>query len=208
MNSMKESFEFTKNKDGKKIKIFENEISDLSMNLEKMKKIENLLKDEINKKDRQLLKSNEIIKTSNIEYEIISDENLHLKKELSNFKNKQTSNVIVKELETELNVYKQNMLLMEEEKNNFMKKIEREKKIIMNKSDQNYSMVDLLKVMKQEISLLQTNVQLDNDMINKFKELRQSENKALVELQKIAGEQLSESEPEYEDGIYFFLFRI
>ena len=201
INSLKESYELTLNKRNKEIKKFENEISDLSMNLEKMKKIENLLKDELNKKDKQLSKSNEIIKSSQNENEDIAEENLLLKKELAIIKNKQFPNSNMKELETELNACKHNILLMEEGKAIFKKKIEREMEIISNKSEQNFSMVDLLNVMKQEISLLQIYVQPNDDLKQKYKELKQNEHKVLYELQKIAENQLSDSEPEYEEGI-------
>ena len=62
-------------------------------------------------------------------------------------------------------------------------------------------MVDLLKVMKQQISLLQNFVKPTSELIVKFKDLQTNENKVLVDLQKIAENQISDSEPEYDEGI-------
>ena len=203
LNSMKENSESTLTMRDKEIKNFVREISDLSENVEKMRKFENLLKDKLNIKDRQLSKSNEIIHSSQNENEKISEENIQLKKQISSLNN-QFLNGNMNELKTQLNDYKHNILLMKEENENFKKKIERKSEINMNKSEQNYSMVDLLKVIKKELSLLQDYIEPNNDLKIKLQELKDNEIKVLVVLQKITDEQLSESEPEYEEGINLF----
>ena len=201
INSIRESYELQINKKTKEMLKFENEISDLTQTVEKMKKIESLLKDELFKKGLELDKANDIMKLFQIDNEKISEENLHLKRELTNFKSKRNSinDSVIKELETELKAYKHSVLLLEDEKNQYKTKIKREKEIIQNKSDQNFTMVDLFRIMKQQISLLQNSVEPTQELHEKFKELRTDENKVLLDLQKIAESQLSDSDPEYEE---------
>jgi len=164
------------------------------MNVEKLKKIEILLKDELNKKDGELQNANEVVKMMQHENDKLTEENFQLRKEKSLVKLKPVKN----ELDSELNILKHNVLLLEEDKNTLKKKMERGKDIITNKSQQNTSMVQLLQIVKQQRSLFQMHIQPNENLNDKYKDLKDNETKVLVELQKIVEEQLSDSELEYE----------
>ncbi len=191
-------------KQSKEIKKFEGQIQDLNSSISHLKTIETSLKEQLDKKEDELHRANQFMKIYQDEKDAIKEENNHLKKEIISLKNKRNSNsdyTKLKELEKNVELYQHNIRLLEEDKNEFKKKIEKEKKVIVNKSEQNHSMVDLLKVMKQEISLLQSHVQSNNQLFQDFNSLKAKENEVLIELQKIAENQISDSELEYEEGI-------
>jgi len=198
INNIRESYEFNISKRNKEMKKCENEVNDMSLNIEKMRRIEGLLKDELVKKDNELQNANEVMQIIQNDNDKMMEENFNLKKELASLKIKPSNAEVYKEYEAELNVYKHNVLLLEDEKNTMKKKIEKGQQIKQNKSEQNYAMVDLMKVMKKEIELLQGNVQPNQILTEKYKELKNDENKILLDLHKISEEQLSDSEPEYE----------
>jgi chromosome segregation ATPase len=200
-DSSRLSFEKKQNKE---IKKFEGHIHDLNHSITHLKTIETTLKEQLEKKEDQLHRANQFMQIYQDEKDAIKEENNQLKKEIISLKNKRNSNsdyTKLKELEKNVELYQHNIRLLEEDKNQFKKKIEKEKKVIVNKNEQNHTMVDLLKVMKQEISLLQSHVQSNNELIHDFKSLKAKENEVLLELQKIAENQVSDSELEYEEGI-------
>ena len=112
--------------------------------------------------------------------------------------------------ENDIIALKLKILNLENLNMNILKHEEKNKHVIKNKIEQNNAMINLLKVMKQEIALLLNCLYRNNlycdDVSNRFKEFKKDEHKALLFIQKIADEQFSESEAELE-GKYFISYR-
>ncbi len=184
----------------KSIKRFENEIYDLNKTIENLKKIELMLKHELSKKDIELTQCNEILKSVHNDNEKITDDNIHLKKELLCLKNISPSN-------RENDVVNLRLKIVELEKRNtkILSRIDKKKQIIKNKVEQNNSMIDLLKVMKKEIALFHNALLKNNlytgELQSQYKEIKNEEHKFLHFIQKFAEEEFSESEAEYEGNL-------
>jgi hypothetical protein len=200
VNNIKEHYENILCQKNKAIKRFENEIYDLNKTIENLKKIELMLKQELNKKDSELTQCNEILKSVHLDNEKITDDNIHLKKELLCLKNINPSN-------RENDVVNLRLKIVELEKRNtkILSRIDKKKQIIKNKVEQNNSMIDLLKVMKKEIALFHNALLKNNlytgDLQSQYKEIKNEEHKFLHFIQKFAEEEFSESEAEYEGNI-------
>ena len=199
-NSVKEHYENILSQKNRAIKRFENEIYDLNKTIENLKKIEIMLKQELNKKDSELTRCNEILKSVHNDNEKLTDENIHFKKELLCLKNINPTN-------RENDVINLRLKIVELEKRNtkILSRIDKKKQIIKNKVEQNNSMIDLLKVMKKEIALFHSALMKNNlytsELQSQYKEIKNEEHKYLHFIQKFAEEEFSESEAEY-DGIY------
>jgi len=66
--------------------------------------------------------------------------------------------------------------------------------------DQNYEMVDLLKLKKLEIDIIKKNLKLPVEIKSKLDEIKKNEEKILLKLQKIQEDDKYESEIEYEES--------
>ena len=196
VNSIKENYETTLTKRNKDLKKFENDIFDLSKSVQNFMKIELMLKQELIKKDNEVSNSNEILKIYQKDNEKIMDEIIQLKKDLLCLNNNSTKEF------NESKIYKESLSTLKNEKKKINIKFKKNNQIVKNKTEQNNAMINLLKVMKQQIALLQNfliqNNHYTSDLSTNLKELKNEEHKVLHYIQQIAVEQNSESEIEME----------
>ena len=163
-------------------------------NNERLKKMENALKNELTIKDNELGKRQEILKEINKENEKISDENLSLKKENYNLQSKlqileidyKNKNELELQLKNkELKSLKENVQKYEKYITELKESINKKKEIIANKKEMNIILCDLAKVKKAEVQCLETLQYANTENIRKTLEKIRHNEKELLDKYKI-----------------------
>lgn len=159
-------------------------------NNERLKKMENALKNELAIKDNEIAKRQEILRDVHRENEKISDENLNLKKENYNLQSKlqileiEHKNKYELEMQLknkEMKEIKENVAKYEKYIGELKESISRKKDVIENKKQMNIILCDLAKVKKAEVQCLETLQYANTENIRKTLEKIRANEKDLLE---------------------------
>lgn len=162
----------------------------MKSNNDRLKKMENALKNELVLKDNEISKRQEILKDVHKENEKISDENLSMKKENYNlqsklqileieYKNKYELEIQLKS--REMKELKDNVAKYEKYIGELKESINKKKDVIENKKQMNIILCDLAKVKKAEVQCLETLQYANTENIRKTLEKIRANEKDLLE---------------------------
>ena len=174
--------------------------------IEKKNKIENLLKQQLIDKENEINHFKKLYEDSNNELEKLTDENFNLKK--NNFQIKNSININNSAQENKNLAQFQNLNLKyneliktnknnEEKIENLTNSLNKRTKILENKKKMNLLLVDLAKLKKREVQIIETlkitnSSQLKESLIN----LRENEKNLLAQLMEV-----SKADQEMEDDL-------
>jgi hypothetical protein len=174
--------------------------------IEKKNKIENLLKQQLIDKEAEINHFKKLYEDSNNELEKLTDENFNLKK--NNFQIKNSININNSAQENKNLAQFQNLNLKyneliktnknnEEKIENLTNSLNKRTKILENKKKMNLLLVDLAKLKKREVQIIETlkitnSSQLKESLIN----LRENEKNLLAQLMEV-----SKADQEMEDDL-------
>ena len=174
--------------------------------IEKKNKIENLLKQQLIDKEAEINHFKKLYEDSNNELEKLTDENFNLKK--NNFQIKNSININNQAQENKNLAQFQNLNLKyneliktnknnEEKIENLTNSLNKRTKILENKKKMNLLLVDLAKLKKREVQIIETlkitnSSQLKESLIN----LRENEKNLLAQLMEV-----SKADQEMEDDL-------
>ena len=174
--------------------------------IEKKNKIENLLKQQLIDKESEINHFKKLYEDSNNELEKLTDENFNLKK--NNFQIKNSININNSAQENKNLAQFQNLNLKyneliktnknnEEKIENLLNSLNKRTKILENKKKMNLLLVDLAKLKKREVQIIETlkitnSSQLKESLIN----LRENEKNLLAQLMEV-----SKADQEMEDDL-------
>ena len=190
INKFKKEFDLLMRKKDFELSDVKETLESVYCNFEKVKKIEKVLKNQINDKDSEINKIKENLNEKMNEIDILQDDIINFKKENYNLKSSLTLGEIEfkNRYELENQLRNQEMKLLKENFENYLKyvddlkdKIDKKRQIINNKKQMNVILCDLARVKKGEIQCLETLQYNNSDTIQiSLIEIRTSEKELLV----------------------------
>lgn len=168
---------------------FENE--SLTQNIDRNKKMEIALKNELNIKEEEMTKRTEIIKQLQIELANLNDDNLLNKKENMTLKTKLdlSETEIITKYEHEINAKNHEIFILNEKNSNFEKSLEnlkekfsKKENIIKLKKLANITLIEIIKSKRNEVKCLEAMQYMNSvGMKENIKTLRDNENILLMQ---------------------------
>jgi len=190
ISKFKKDFELIMRKKDLEINDLKDTLDTVHLNLDRSKKMETMLKNEISNREDDLQKAQEKLNVKLTEIDSLNDEIINLKKENFNLKTSVTLGEIEfkNKYELENQLRNQEMKLLKENMEKYNKyvfdlkeNIEKKRQIISNKKQMNVILCDLARIKKGEIQCLETLQYNNSENIRKsLLDIRKSEKELLI----------------------------